>query len=104
MQQVFKALPDAGFCLDLGHARQIDPTMGIAIEMLRIFGDRLRQLHVSEVGTFGEHRQRIGFLAQMAFQRVARYVPADVPLILESLVAESDMQRELDTVRTLFAA
>lgn len=103
MRAVFAALPDAGFCLDLGHARQIDPTMGIALDMLRTFGDRLRQLHVSEVGTFGEHR-RMGFLARTAYARVARYVPADVPLILEAIVTESEMKQELDAVRELFAA
>lgn len=101
MQVMFELLPEAGFCLDLGHARQIDPTMSIAIEMLRMFGDRLRQLHVSEVGTFGEHRSRLGFLARLAFARVARYVPADVPLILESIVTEAEMRNELDTVREL---
>jgi hypothetical protein len=104
MQDIFSALPTAGFCLDLGHARQIDPTMAIAIEMLKTFGNRLRQIHVSEVGTFGEHRSRIGFLAQTAFARVARYIPADVPLILESIVTGSEMRQELDTVRQLFAA
>ena len=104
MNGMFAALPEAGFCLDLGHARQIDPTMSVAIEMLKTFGYRLRQLHVSEVGTFGEHRSRIGFLAQLAFARVARYVPADIPLILESLVSEHEMRPELETVRHLFAA
>jgi hypothetical protein len=101
--EVFAVLPEAGFCLDLGHARQIDPTMGVAIDMLRTFADRLRQLHVSEVGTFGEHR-RMGFLSRTAFARVARYVPADVPLILEAIVSEQEMQQELDTTRALFAA
>jgi hypothetical protein len=103
MQAAFDALPEAGFCLDLGHARQIDPTMGIAIEMLQSFGTRLRQLHVSEVGTFGEHR-RLGFLARTAFRRVVRYVPADVPVILESIVAEKDMMDELQAARDIFAS
>jgi hypothetical protein len=87
----------------LGHARQVDPTMGLAVEMLREFGSRLRQLHVSEVGTFGEHR-RIGYLARGAFARVARFLPPDVPLILESIVTSSEMQAEVETARELFAA
>lgn len=103
MQAAFDALPQAGFCLDLGHARQIDPTMGIAIEMLLNFGSRLRQLHVSEVGTFGEHR-RLGYLARTAFRKVVRYVPSDVPVILESIVVESDIMDELRTAREIFAA
>ena len=103
IKEVFAALPNAGFCLDLGHARQIDPTMGVAIDMLRTFASRLRQLHVSEVGTFGEHR-RMGFLSRTAFARVVRYVPADTPLILEAIVSEGEMQQELDAARLLFAA
>jgi hypothetical protein len=103
MQQAFDVLPAAGFCLDLGHARQIDPTMGIAIEMLQRFGSRLRQLHVSEVGTFGEHR-RLGFLARTAFRRVVRYIPSDVPVILESIVAEGEIMSELNAAREIFAA
>jgi hypothetical protein len=103
MQAAFDALPDAGFCLDLGHARQIDPTMATAISMLQKFGSRLRQLHVSEVGTFGEHR-RLGFLAKTAFRRVARLVPNDIPVILESIVAEGDIMGELNAAREIFAA
>jgi hypothetical protein len=103
MQAAFDALPAAGFCLDLGHARQIDPTMGIALEMLQRFGSRLRQLHVSEVGTFGDHR-RLGFLARTAFRRVVRYIPADVPVILESIVEETEIMSELNAAREIFAA
>ncbi len=103
LQALFDALPDAGFCLDLGHARQIDPTMGVAIELLRAFGRRLRQIHLSEVGTFGDHRP-IGFLAKSAFKRVVRFIPSDTPIILESIVDESQMTRELDTAFELFAA
>jgi hypothetical protein len=103
MKAAFEQLPKAGFCLDLGHARQIDPTMGIAIEMLQRFGSRLRQLHVSEVGTFGEHR-RLGFLARTAFARVVRYLPKDVPIILESIVSETEMMNEFDVARQIFAA
>lgn len=103
MRAAFETLPQAGFCLDLGHARQIDPTMGIAIEMLQNFGTRLRQLHVSEVGTFGEHR-RLGFLARTAFRRVVRYVPSDIPVILESIVDERNMMDEFQAAREIFAA
>ena len=103
MRAAFEALPDAGFCLDLGHAWQIDPTMGLAVEMLREFGNRLRQLHVSEVGTFGDHR-RMGYLARAAFVRVISFLPTDVPVILESIVTSSEMQDEVRAARELFAA
>lgn len=44
LRELFRELPAAGFCLDVGHAKQIDPTMTIAILMLREFGTRLRQV------------------------------------------------------------
>src|SRR5713226_5762971 len=55
LAMLFTLLPLARFCLDLGHARQIDPTLVTAILMLHEFGDRLRQVHVSDVGPQGEH-------------------------------------------------
>src|SRR5262249_33584164 len=42
MRELFELLPEAEFCLDLGHARQIDPTMATAIRMAQEFGPRLR--------------------------------------------------------------
>ena len=49
LRVLFEAFPEATFCLDLGHARQIDPTMVSAMLMLQEFGDRLVELHISVV-------------------------------------------------------
>ena len=35
------ALPGAGVCLDLGHARQVDPSMTVAYGILDRYGDRI---------------------------------------------------------------
>src|SRR5579884_366303 len=51
LNRVFDELPQASFCFDIGHARQVDPTMSQAAEILHAFKCRLRQLHVSEVNT-----------------------------------------------------
>ncbi|SRR5258708_5251061 len=103
LQQLFDAFPKATFCLDLGHARQIDPTMASAILMLRGFGDRLRQLHVSEVGPRGEHLP-LGATARSSFARVAHHVPADCPLIIESIIPAESIEHELDVVSAVFEA
>lgn len=102
LRALFALYPDASFCLDVGHARQIDPTMAIALTMLIEFGARLRQLHVSDVGPHGEH-QPVRLLASWAFARVARRVPHDCPLIIESVIAPDAMERELDTVLAAFS-
>ena len=46
---VFKELPAATLCFDIGHARQIDLTMTEAYLILREFSSKLVQVHVSEV-------------------------------------------------------
>jgi hypothetical protein len=95
MESVFQQLPDASFCFDIGHARQVDPTMGIAIGMLRRFSGRLRQIHMSEVDPQGKHIP-ISFAARCAFQRVARLIPEDCPVILESMVDPDGAQKEIE--------
>jgi hypothetical protein len=101
MAELLERFPDAGFCLDVGHARQVDPTMNVAVAMLRAFRHRLRQLHVSEVGPQGEHLP-MSRLAQIAFARLVRYLPEDCPIIIESIVPEEQIAAELAAVRFVF--
>jgi hypothetical protein len=103
LRELFEQFPDASFCLDLGHARQIDPTMASALRMLREFGGRLRQVHVSEVGTRGEHLP-LGATTRMSFAQVAHRVPANCPLIIESVISVERIERELDAVSAALEA
>ncbi len=98
---LFEAFPEATFCLDLGHARQIDPTMVSAMLMLQEFGDRLVELHISEVGPRGEHLP-LGATTRQAFARVVHLVPAECPLIIESIIPPELIESELDAVSALF--
>lgn len=98
---LFEDYPEAGFCLDLGHARQIDPTMATALRMLRSFGSRLRQLHVSEVGPQGEHRP-LSVLSVYAFLLVRDHVGPDCPIIIESVITENEMAAEARKNEELF--
>jgi hypothetical protein len=101
MRQLFELLPEADFCLDLGHARQIDPTMATAMRMAQEFSGRLRQLHVSEIGRFGEHLP-LSALAIYAFQLVARFIPTDCAVIIESVIEPDRMDREISKSSSLF--
>ena len=98
---IFDALPEAGFCFDIGHARQIDPTMAVALHMAKQFARRLRQLHVSEVGPRGEHLP-LSILAKEAFRRVLKFVRTDVPVILEAMVAPDRIDAEVRSTMELF--
>lgn len=97
LQRIFEELPDAAFWFDIGHARQYDPTMTEAWLMLREFGAKLRQVHVSEVNTRSKH-DALSFASIRAFQEVAAYIPGDVPLILETPVVEEQMDAEIAKV------
>jgi hypothetical protein len=79
----FDKLPKAQLCFDIGHARQVDPTMFVAVDILQQFREKIRQLHVSEVDTNSKHKQ-LTEASKMAFARVASLVPRTVPIIIES--------------------
>jgi Xylose isomerase-like TIM barrel len=75
-------LPDAGLCLDVAHARDVDASMAGAHELLDRFADRLRHLHVSSLDEAGHH-------VPLTAQDEAAFGPVlqrcrDVPWILEA--------------------
>lgn len=83
LSKVFDRLPESSFCLDVAHARQVDPTMGATADLLRHFTNRLAQVHVSDVNSSSGH-ERLNLAASLAFEKIASSIPATVPLILES--------------------
>jgi hypothetical protein len=90
---VFQRLPRASLCLDLGHARQVDPSLGVARGILRAYGTRLRQIHLSEVDTQCRHAPlSMGTVA--ALRALAREI-APVPVIVESRITADEMAVEL---------
>ena len=91
---LFEELPDASFCLDLGHVRQIDPTMIEAIAMLHQFGSRLRQIHLSEVTTNCRH-ESLSLAAIQSFRRIATRVPEETPVIIESVLSDEPTLEQL---------
>ena len=92
---IFEKLPDATFCFDIGHARQVDPTMTESYLILRQFGHRLRQVHVSEVNTRSKH-DVLSYASILAFQEVADLIPIEIPLILETPLTQSQIQSEIE--------
>ncbi len=94
LMKVFEKLPDAAFCFDIGHARQVDPTMTAAYFLLKEFGSRLRQVHMSEVNTRSTH-DPLSFASILSFKEVADQIPESVPIILETPVAEGQIVAEM---------
>ncbi len=96
LAEIFKDLPNASFCFDIGHARQVDPTMSEASAILRRFGGRIQQVHVSEVNTQSKH-DPINLESILAFQKVAPLILPEIPVILESRVEESEIEQEIQS-------
>jgi len=78
-------LPKAQICFDIGHARQVDPSMTVAYSILDRYSDRIQQLHISEVNARSGH-DPLSFGAIEAFQQVAHLIPENVAVILESTI------------------
>ena len=102
LERFFTMFPDATFCLDLAHARQVDSTMGEARQMLRRFEGQLRQIHVSEIDAAGHH-DRLSFASILAAQNVASLIPAEVPAIIEAMISPVDIDREVAAVQRALA-
>lgn len=104
LRAVFQSLPAARFCFDIGHARQVDPSMTEAALLLNAFGGRLAEVHMSEVNTASRH-DPISLNAVMAFSAVASLIPEETPIILESLIdrGQSDIETEIQRAQEAFA-
>lgn len=96
----FERLPEASFCLDLGHAQQVDPTLGVARKMLHDYGHRLVQIHLSELDVEAHHRP-LSMATVWAVREIVRLIP-ECPVILESLVPADAIDEELEMAARCF--
>jgi sugar phosphate isomerase/epimerase len=103
LEMWFAEFPDARLCFDIGHAQQVDPSMTEAYRILRRFGDRICQIHLSEVTTSSKH-DRISETAIRAFSEVADHLPLGVPVILETPVGGEEARVELMQAERVFEA
>ena len=91
----FSMFPMATFCLDIGHARQIDSTMAEARMMLRRYGQRLRQVHISEIDS-GGHHHGLSLATILASHGIASLISQTIPIIIESQIMPQDIRKEID--------
>jgi sugar phosphate isomerase/epimerase len=93
LQEIFKMLPNASLCFDVGHARQCDASMTEAFLILSRFAGKLVQVHISEVNSASQH-DTISHGAKLAFQQIAGMIPEWVPIIVESRVLAAQIEDE----------
>lgn len=100
LRRFFQGLPEARLCFDVGHARQVDSTMCEARRILAEFGDRLGQVHMSEVNGRGRHFS-MSLTAKRSFHALAKLL-SGVPVILEASVSQEGLKPELANAREVF--
>jgi hypothetical protein len=93
LRPIFDRLPEASFCFDFGHACQVDATLQTARELIREFGDRMIEIHLSEVDSRWHHRP-LSIVTVLALQEIAHLLP-QCPVILESMVSSMEIPQEL---------
>lgn len=98
----FARLPEARFCCDLAHARQVDPTLAEAERLLLTFASRLDEIHLSHVDAESQHhRLTPEFIAD--YLDLAALVPGWIPVVIESPMdagaSVADLQSEAALAR-----
>lgn len=94
LEEIFRKVPEARLCFDIGHAHQHDSTMKNAMLIIDRFRTRIGQIHISEVSTHSQHF-RISSQTMHAFQKVASFIPIHIPIILETPVCKKELLHEL---------
>lgn len=85
LAELFDALPEAGLCFDIAHAKAIDPTMAEGRAILEHHGRRLRHVHVSSLDEDSHHVPLSGE-DELLYPPLLRKC-RDVPWILEAPAA-----------------
>jgi len=98
LKWIFHQLPEASLCFDVGHARQVDPSMLEANRILTACHNRIKQFHVSEVNSRSIH-ESLSLQGIWAFRNLAKWLNADVPVILETPVSEGELDKEIEKAR-----
>jgi hypothetical protein len=98
LEPLFERLPQARFCFDIAHVRQVDPTMTEAAAMLRMLASRTSEIHISELTSSSRH-ERLSLAAVYAYQKVAHLIPPDAHAIIESPIPQSESQWEIRMVQ-----
>jgi len=82
LDRYFAELPSARLCLDLAHAKDVDPTMDTAVTLLRRFSSRLSHIHLSSLDQ-SQHHVPLTLEDETLFSPL-RARCRDVPWILEA--------------------
>ncbi|WP_192363406.1 hypothetical protein [Mesorhizobium mediterraneum] len=101
LRSFYEQLPEATLCFDIAHARQVDSSMTEGLRIIEEFRARLVEVHLSEVNSKGKHFS-MSFAAKRAYEPFAEIL-STVPVILESVVGNDEIVREIAETERLLA-
>lgn len=101
LEEIFYHLPEAKFCLDLAHARQVDTSMTEAYLMIKNFGNRLVQIHLSDVNSQSTH-EPLNFDSILSYNQISLLIDSEIPIILESPVSFDKIESEMQIASLIF--
>lgn len=99
--EIFEQLPEAGLCLDLAHARQVDPSMVEAYRLVKRHHAKIREVHLSDLNARSAHVP-LNLPALEAYREIAALIPRNAPVILETPVACEEVPFQLGLAKLLF--
>lgn len=94
IEPLFEALPEARLCFDIAHIEQLDPTLTEARRMLGALGEKIGQMHISELDAACRHRAMSPRVIS-AYQTIADLLPP-TEVIIESCVGRGALKEELE--------
>lgn len=100
MEQIFDNLPDASMCFDIGHAKQVDPTMGLGRELCVKFSEKIGEIHLSEVDPISCAHKIVNHSTLQVFGSIADVLPS-CPIILE-YEPSKNMEKEVRYIKIEF--
>ena len=101
LEEIFYNLPNARFCMDLAHARQVDPSMTESFLMLKKFGNRLAQIHLSDINNRSIH-EPLNFESILCYRKLSFLINPETPIILKSPVTANKIESEIQLVSLIF--
>jgi len=101
LEFIFEQLPEASFCFDVAHARQIDSTMSEAKLMINKFKNRLKQIHLSDVNSQSKH-ESLSLESLLSYSKLFEMLPSGIPIILESPVEREKIEHEIQVASLIF--
>lgn len=98
LNTILAELPKARLCLDVAHARELDPSMTLLKELSEQFQERIAEIHISELDKHCRHLPMTDD-AVYDYQSALGSMNPNIPVIIESMLDSHSEQQRFDEYR-----